>query len=64
MLVQIAKEVAVNPKQVMFIGVANVMDDDGKRSTKTVVFIMGCPKGVHSDHDFETTVRLLNGDKS
>lgn len=54
-LVKISKQVAVNPKQVMFVG----MTDD----LKTVVFIVGCPKGVNSDYDFNATVKLLNGEK-
>ncbi len=53
-LVKVSKNSAVNPRQVMFLG----LTDD----LKTVVFIVGCPKGIHSDYSFDDTVKLLNGE--
>ena len=61
MLIKIAKEIAVNPKNVLFIGVSSGVNDDNEKVVQTTVFISGCPKGLGSDFSFEETLALLNG---
>lgn len=60
MLISIAKEIAVNPKHVTFIGTVDQMNDEGVKQHKTVVFIAGCPSGLQSDYTFDETQELLN----